>query len=535
MKQLLASLLVALSLIACDQADNNNPQPNPSDDKEAPVVTLAASDTEFRSPGTLTLTVTASDNEGVSKVEFFEGDVLSDIRALGLEPLAENKIAEDTTEPFTLELAINNGDDIIRTFRAKALDEAGNVGSSLAVTVAIDIELGSLSVFFSSPFGFTFETDIKVTGPNGFEERITNSNSFLSDLEFGTYTITPNKVIGSSSNNTVNGLLEAEAGTVELSPSQNFASFNAVYRLRADTGKLWLPVRDEHKLIALTPDNLSFPSTANPAIAVGTGAASGPNAIAFDGAGNLWLTDSLTDKIMMFDSEQLATSGTPTPTVILDGSSFLDGPVGLAFDPDGNLWVASSFTNTVLRYTTNELTSSGAPIPDILSRPSVVKPFGLAFDEAGNLWVSNRDAGTVVMFPKADLDFLSNIPAAVTLTTGSLPEGLAFDKDGHLWVANLGSDSLMRFPVQGLTSGTVAPDITLSNNNGSLDSPTGLAFDNTGRLYVTNVTTKTLAIFEASALVASGSPTAKLVSALGDTDVAMPAFNLPPDNLPLSR
>lgn len=209
--------------------------------------------------------------------------------------------------------------------------------------------------------------------------------------------------------------------------------------------------------------------------------------------------------------------------------------MGLAFDGDGNLWIASSATNTVIRYTAGQLSSSGAPVPAILTRPSIVRPFGVAFDGSGNLWISNRDANTVVMFPKADLDFLNNIPAAVTLTTGSLPEGLAFDKDGNLWVANLGSDSLMRFPVQGVSSGTVAADITLTDNNGSLASPTGLAFDNTGKLYVTNVTTKTLAVFQTSALVASGSPTATLVSALGDTDVALPAFNLPPDTLPFSR
>jgi sugar lactone lactonase YvrE len=531
-KYTVLALLVMVSLLACNQNTNDNdPQPNGSDDTEAPVISLAASETSFRSPGTLTLTATATDNEGVSKVEFFEGDVLSDIRALTLKPLQDNKIGEVTTEPFTLELPIENGRNIIRTFRARATDEAGNVGSSLAVTVDVNIVLASLSLrAFASNFNGSFEPDILIAGPNGFEARINDRDDFLNNLEFGVYTITPSEVVGLDA--VANVILEAETETLELTINNTFANLDILYRTRPDTGKLWIPVRDERKLIALSPG--SFGSTANPAIAVGTGADSGPNAVAFDASGNLWMADS-NGGLVMFTPEQLAGSGTPTPTVTIEDTGFLPLSVGLAFDAEGNLWLASSGTDSVVRYRANDLSSSGAPTPDVLSVPSMDRPFGLAFDALSNLWVSNRDANTVVMFPKADLDFLNNIPAAVTLTTGSLPEGLAFDKDGNLWVANLGSDTLLRFPVQGLTTGTVSPDITLTNNDGSLESPTGLAFDNAGKLYVTNVTTKTLAIFEASALVSSGSPTARIVAGLGDTDVAMPAFNLPPDTLPLSR
>jgi sugar lactone lactonase YvrE len=533
-KYTLPALLGMVTLLACNQSTNdNNPQPSLSDDTEAPVISLAASDTNFRSPGRLTLTATATDNKGVRGVEFFEGDVVSDIRASSLELLQDNKIGEATTAPFTLELPIENGRGIVRTFHAKATDEAGNVGSSLAVTVAINIELGTLSVrAFPVNFNGTFQPDILVTGPNGFERRITNAASgFLTNLELGVYTFTPNDVIGSD--NVADVVLEADAETLELSSTLTFANVDILYRPRSDTGKLWLPVRNEHKLIALSPSNLSFSSAASPAIAIGTGATSAPNAVAFDADGNLWMPNTLEAKLLMFTPEQLASSGTPTPTVTINGTGFLRRPVGLAFDEEGNLWIANSATNNIVRYTADQLSSSGAPVPDILTSSSLVRPFGVAFDAAGNLWVSNERLGVVVMLPKASLDSPNNVPAAVTIFT-SLPRGLAFDKDGNLWVASLGG-SLSRFPVQGVTSGTVTADITLRDNNGSLASPTGLAFDNTGRLYVTNVTTKTLAIFEPSALVASGSPTARIVSALGNADVAMPAFNLPPDTLPLSR
>lgn len=170
-KYTVLGLLVMVALLACNQSTNDNdPQPNPSDDTEAPVISLVASNTNFKSPGTLTLTATATDNEKISKVEFFEGDVLSDIRASTLEPLEDNKIGEATTSPFSLELPITNGRDIVRTFRAKAIDEASNVGSGLAVTVAVNIELGSLSIrAFAINFNGTFQPDIVVTGPTGLK------------------------------------------------------------------------------------------------------------------------------------------------------------------------------------------------------------------------------------------------------------------------------------------------------------------------------------------------------------------------------
>ncbi len=99
--------------------------PNPTPDTTAPTVSLATSSANITAAGSVTLTATATDNIGVSKVEFFEGSTL---------------LGTDTTAPYELVLPAyafaNNG---THTYTAKATDAANNVGASLAVNVVVNI------------------------------------------------------------------------------------------------------------------------------------------------------------------------------------------------------------------------------------------------------------------------------------------------------------------------------------------------------------------------------------------------------------
>jgi len=82
--------------------------------------TVSAS--ESGSSGTITLSATASDNVGVSKVEFLVDGVL---------------VGSDTTAPYAISLnstTLSNGS---HTLVAKAYDAAGNVGTSSAVAFSI--------------------------------------------------------------------------------------------------------------------------------------------------------------------------------------------------------------------------------------------------------------------------------------------------------------------------------------------------------------------------------------------------------------
>ncbi|WP_369409098.1 cellulose binding domain-containing protein [Deinococcus arboris] len=97
--------------------------PPPGGDTTAPTVSLSASPGTVTSAGNVTLTATASDNVGVTKVEFYQGTRL---------------LSTDTTAPFTASEAVISANNGSRSYSAKAFDAASNTKTAAAtVTVSI--------------------------------------------------------------------------------------------------------------------------------------------------------------------------------------------------------------------------------------------------------------------------------------------------------------------------------------------------------------------------------------------------------------
>lgn len=115
---LLSVALAALVLAAC------NNQPQPPADTTAPTVSLTSSSTNVTAAGPVTFTATASDNVGVSKLEFFEGTT---------------KLAEKGTAPYTFEVSYTKADNGQHSYTAKAYDAANNSTTSSPVTVTVNI------------------------------------------------------------------------------------------------------------------------------------------------------------------------------------------------------------------------------------------------------------------------------------------------------------------------------------------------------------------------------------------------------------
>ena len=191
--------------------------------------------------------------------------------------------------------------------------------------------------------------------------------------------------------------------------------------------------------------------------------------IAFDRAGNIWVTSKDANTILQFPSQLGVIEGfTPTLTLSATNGS-LNGPAGIAFDPDGDLWVANNAANTVVKFGASQLTNSGSPAPMVTlsaASSSLDGPFGLAFDPQGNLWVTNRNANTVVLFGATQLGASGSPTPLVTLSAsgGSLsgPSSLAFDASGNLWVANEIGRSVVQFGASQLrASGSPTPVATI--------------------------------------------------------------------------
>ncbi|GAA5513437.1 hypothetical protein Dcar01_02172 [Deinococcus carri] len=106
MTRLTLPLLSAALLLAACGGD-----PRPTADTTPPTVTLTG--TPPTTPGDFTLTANATDTVGVTKVEFYRGSTL---------------IGTDTAAPYTASVEVDQRDNGVVSFTARAYDAAGNVG-----------------------------------------------------------------------------------------------------------------------------------------------------------------------------------------------------------------------------------------------------------------------------------------------------------------------------------------------------------------------------------------------------------------------
>jgi sugar lactone lactonase YvrE len=258
---------------------------------------------------------------------------------------------------------------------------------------------------------------------------------------------------------------------------------------------------------------------APPSATISSSTFGNPFGEAFDAAGNLWVSNWTGHTLAEFTAAQLASTGTPTPAVVLTSTgTSLDGPVGLAFDRTGNLWVADYTGGTLNEFTPAQLVASGAPVPNVTisaTGTALQHPEELAFDTEGNLWSTSAATSQVQEYSLAQLTASGSPVPAVTLTANGTslddPLGVAFDGSGNLWVSNSGNSTVVELArAQLAANGSPVPAVTLASNaNHSIDDTYQMEFDSTGNLWLANVagtTTGSVTGFSASQLTASGTP-----------------------------
>ena len=103
----------------------------------------------------------------------------------------------------------------------------------------------------------------------------------------------------------------------------------------------------------------------------------------------------------------------------------MNGPNGLALDSSGNLYVTTN-SNVIRKFS-----PSGVDL-GVFASTGMNFAMGLAFDSKGNLYVANNGGSTIEKFAPngTDLGVFANVIR---------PTGLAFDAAGNLYVANVGN------------------------------------------------------------------------------------------------
>jgi len=227
-----------------------------------------------------------------------------------------------------------------------------------------------------------------------------------------------------------------------------------------------------------------FVSAFNPSLSDGFNI---PVSVTFDHSGNLWVSDRANNRVLEFRppfsngmNASMVVGQTAVDALsnkITATQTALWGPQGIAFDTKGDLWVADEEHNRVLEFGASNLRANNPSASLEIGQPagdyrftnntaadtpgSFAGPFSIAFDPSGNLWVSDHRNNRVLQFPqpftdgesasvelgqqRGDTSFTSSVPAGGE--TGSYnPLGIAFDdRTQNLWVVDQLNNRLLEF------------------------------------------------------------------------------------------
>jgi uncharacterized protein (TIGR03437 family) len=238
-----------------------------------------------------------------------------------------------------------------------------------------------------------------------------------------------------------------------------------------------------------------------------------PTGVAVDGSGNIYIADSLNNRIRVVKSgSSIATfAGNGGYSYSGDGgpatSAQLNAPHGVAADSAGNFYIADSGNNVVRKVsaggaiTTLAGTGTAGFGGDggVATSAQLSGPQGVAVDGAGNVYIADTgnsrvrevSGSTITTVAGSGTPGYAGDGGAAASAKLYSPVGLALDAKGNLYIADTNNSAIRK-----VTSGTIS---TVAGNglqgysgdgsaalNAQLNDPQGVAVDTAGNLYITD-------------------------------------------------
>ena len=234
---------------------------------------------------------------------------------------------------------------------------------------------------------------------------------------------------------------------------------------------------------------------------------SGPNGVAVDSAGNLYIADTGNSRIRKVSNGVIATvAGNAGYGFFGDNgpatSALLYGPFGVAVDSAGNLYIADTYDNCIRTVSNGVIaTVAGNGTPGFsgdngpATSAELHSPWGVAVDSAGNLYIADSgnsrirkvSNGVITTVAGGGSLFVDSGPATSVWLWS--PVGIAVDSAGNLYIAEESSNRVRK-----VSNGMIA---VVAGNGGfgflgdngpapyaALNGPEGVALDSAGNLYI---------------------------------------------------
>jgi len=240
-----------------------------------------------------------------------------------------------------------------------------------------------------------------------------------------------------------------------------------------------------------------------------------PQGLAFDGAGNLYITEGGGCRIRKVTPAGIITTvaGNGTPGYNGDGIAAVNAelyyPGAVAVDSNGNLYIADYNNNRVRKVTpagtistvagkgTAGETGNGGPA----TAAELNLPQGIAVDAAGNLYIADSGgntirkvtaSGTISTLAGNGTAGYSGDGGAATAAKLDIPYSVHMDTLGNLYIADYGSNTVRRVTPAGAISTVAGNGAQGYSGDGAaapsaeLYGPADAAVDNYGNLYLTD-------------------------------------------------
>jgi uncharacterized protein (TIGR03437 family) len=228
--------------------------------------------------------------------------------------------------------------------------------------------------------------------------------------------------------------------------------------------------------------------------------------MALDSAGALYIADEFNNRVRKIGTDGIVNTIAGGGTGGDGGAAVtarLTNPHGVAFDSAGNLFISEEFgcavrrvdkTGTISTVAGNGVCGfngeTGSAIATNLSLPS-----GIAFDAAGNLYIADGNnhrvrrlaAGSISTFAGSDVPTGDGGPATSAIVSG--PSSVAVDAAGNVYVNDVGENLIRKITPGGIISTFAGNGRTGYSGDGgpatsaTLWNPGGMAFDSAGNFY----------------------------------------------------
>jgi sugar lactone lactonase YvrE len=225
-----------------------------------------------------------------------------------------------------------------------------------------------------------------------------------------------------------------------------------------------------------------------------------PMGLAFDGSGNLFVSEEGNDDIRKITPDGIVSTIAGNRTEGHDNgngtaASFWN-PEGLTVDNAGNIYVAD-YANNIIRKidpSKNVTTFAGQRAIGFKNGQGIAASFDgptdIKIDASGFLYVSDLTNEAIrKITPDGLVSTYADIKAPINSNTFNFPSGIAFDTQNNLYVTTFS------FKVQKITPGGVISTLAGSGVRGTTDGPAGsasfyetflAATDKDGNVYVTD-------------------------------------------------